>query len=253
MSAPEYRVQLDVFEGPLDLLLYLIKKDEVDVYDIPIERITGQYLEYLGLMRMLDLNIAGEFLVMAATLMMIKSRMLLPAEERTELEEEEEGDPRWDLVRQLVEYKKFKDAAIYLEGMEEQRENVFAREGGSVQLDDPGDIEMQDVSIFDLITAFNEALRHVREENLTEIFADRFTVAEKTDQLVALLGAEPAVSLTALFQGMTSRGEMVCTFLALLELIKLRQVRARQAGAFGEIVLTRHEERDAVGAMGGGV
>jgi segregation and condensation protein A len=110
----DYKVQLEVFEGPLDLLLYLIKKDEVDVYDIPIERVTQQYLQYLSLMQMLDLNIAGEFLVMAATLMMIKSRMLLPVEERPELEEEE--DPRWDLVRQLVEYKKFKDAAQHLEG-----------------------------------------------------------------------------------------------------------------------------------------
>ena len=120
----EYKVQLEVFEGPLDLLLYLIKKDELDIYDIPIERITTQYMEYMDLMRMLDLNIAGEFIVMAATLMMIKSRMLLPPEERAELEEEEE-DPRWDLVRQLVEYKKFKDAAMHLEGLEERQEDVF--------------------------------------------------------------------------------------------------------------------------------
>ena len=115
----EYTVKLDVFEGPLDLLLYLIKKDEVEIYDIPIERITAQYLQYLELMKMLDLQIAGEFIVMAATLMMIKSRMLLPAEERPATEaEEDEADPRWDLVRQLVEYKKFKDAALYLQQLE---------------------------------------------------------------------------------------------------------------------------------------
>ena len=120
MALEEYKVQLDVFEGPLDLLLYLIKKNEVDIYDIPIETITSQYVDYLGVMRMLDLNIAGEFLVMAATLMMTKSRMLLPVDERPELEEEEdEVDPRWDLVRQLVEYKKFKDAALFLEELDE--------------------------------------------------------------------------------------------------------------------------------------
>ena len=117
----EYKVELDVFEGPLDLLLYLIKRDELDIYDIPIERITDQYMQYMDLMRMLDLNIAGEFIVMAATLMMIKSRMLLPVEERPEMEEEED-DPRWELVRQLVEYKKFKDAALHLHKLEAREE-----------------------------------------------------------------------------------------------------------------------------------
>jgi segregation and condensation protein A len=123
VAQEEYKIQLDVFEGPLDLLLYLIKKDEVDIYNIPIEKITTQYMEYLNLMRMLDLNIAGEFIVMAATLMMIKSRMLLPVEERPELEAEEE-DPRWELVRQLVEYKKFKDAAMRLQERELSQEKI---------------------------------------------------------------------------------------------------------------------------------
>src|SRR5512136_2037724 len=135
MSAQEeYKVQLEVFEGPLDLLLYLIKKDELDIYDIPIERITTQYMEYLDLMRMLDLNIAGEFLVMAATLMMIKSRMLLPVADRPELEEEEE-DPRWDLVRQLVEYTLFKEAAGRLQERELLQENVFLLGNESVILE----------------------------------------------------------------------------------------------------------------------
>jgi len=158
MAAPEeYKVQLEVFEGPLDLLLYLIKKEEVDIYDIPIERITNQYVQYLDLMRMLDLNIAGDFIVMAATLMMIKSRMLLPVEERPELEEEEE-DPRWDLVRQLVEYKKFKDAALHLEALESRREDVFGRDGETVVLGPERAVALHDVSLFDLIAAFNEAL-----------------------------------------------------------------------------------------------
>lgn len=229
----DYKVQLDVFEGPLDLLLYLIKKDELDIYDIPIERITTQYLQYMDLMKMLDLNIAGEFLVMAATLMMIKSRMLLPVEERPELEEEE--DPRWDLVRQLVEYKKFKDAAEFLHLLEARQENVFTREGDGAVLAPTSDVALGDVSIFDLISAFNEALKKAKKEDLTEIFADRWTVAEKVDILIALLKTEKRFTLNGLFGRMTHRYEMVCTFLALLELIRLKHVRARQAHQFAEI------------------
>ncbi|MDH3982309.1 MAG: segregation/condensation protein A, partial [Kiritimatiellaceae bacterium] len=147
----DYKVSLEVFEGPLDLLLYLIKKDEVDIYDIPIGRITDQYMEYLGLMKVLDLNIAGDFIVMSATLMLIKSRMLLPVEERKDQSDEEEEDPRWDLVRQLVEYKKFKDAADHLEDLEHHMENVFARESEHVELGTPPDVDLKDASIFDLI------------------------------------------------------------------------------------------------------
>jgi len=235
----DYKVQLEVFEGPLDLLLYLIKKDEVDVYDIPIERVTQQYLQYLSLMQMLDLNIAGEFLVMAATLMMIKSRMLLPVEERPELEEEE--DPRWDLVRQLVEYKKFKDAAQHLEELALRREDVFAREGEAVQLGPEPELALQDVSIFDLIAAFNEALKKAPKEDLAEIFSDRYTVADKIDYLRAQLRDQKALRLSELLRGMTHRYEMVCTFLAVLELIRLKQLRARQADVFGEIELLAAE------------
>ncbi len=236
----DYKVQLEVFEGPLDLLLYLIKKDELDIYDIPIERITNQYMQYMDMMRMLDLNIAGEFLVMAATLMMIKSRMLLPVEERPELEEEE--DPRWDLVRQLVEYKKFKDAAEFLQTMEYRQENVFTRTGEGVALGATDDVALGDVSIFDLISAFNEALKKVKKEDLTEIFADRYTVGEKVDLLISLIRTDKRVSLNRLFGGMTHRYEMVCTFLALLELIRLKQVRARQGAHFGEIEVVAFEE-----------
>src|SRR5271156_1511782 len=123
----DYKVKLEVFEGPLDLLLYLIRKDEVDIYDISIERVTGQYLEYLETFRMLDLDIAGEFVVMAANLIYIKSRSLLPVHQQPPEEEAEEGDPRWDLIRQLIEYKKFKDAAGHLGLREMARENIFAR------------------------------------------------------------------------------------------------------------------------------
>jgi segregation and condensation protein A len=235
----DYKVQLEVFEGPLDLLLYLIKKEELDIYDIPIERITTQYMQYMDVMRMLDLNIAGEFLVMAATLMMIKSRMLLPVEERPELEDEE--DPRWDLVRQLVEYKKFKDAAQHLGDLELIQESVFVRMGEGVELGpDPG-IALHDVSIFDLISAFNEALKKVKKEDLTEIFADRYTVAEKIDHIVGVIRTQGGATLGALFKDMRHRYEMVCTFLALLELIRLKQIRAVQSDAFGDIKIVPYE------------
>lgn len=230
----EYKVQLEVFEGPLDLLLYLIKRDELDIYDIPIERITQQYMQYLDVMKMLDLNIAGEFLVMAATLMMIKSRMLLPVEDRPELEAEED-DPRWDLVRQLVEYKKFKDAADHLEELALRREDIFIREGEHVELGPETEVALQDVSIFDLITAFNEALKRAKKEDLTEIFTDRYTVADKVDFLSNLLKRDKRAKLSELFAGMRHRYEMVCTFLAILELIRLKQLRAVQTGPFGEI------------------
>ncbi|MGA1193748.1 MAG: segregation and condensation protein A [Kiritimatiellia bacterium] len=230
-----YKVELDVFEGPLDLLLYLIKQDEVDIYDIPIARITDQYMQYLDVMKMLDLNIAGEFIVMAATLMMIKSRMLLPVEERPELEDEE--DPRWDLVRQLVEYKKFKDAASHLGDLEAMQENMFARTGEGIQLGPEPDVALEDVSIFDLIHAFNEALRKAPREELKEIFAEKFTVAEKVDVIMGLMRTKGKASLSRLLTGMTHRYEMVCTFLAILELIRLKQVRARQSDHFGDIDL----------------
>jgi segregation and condensation protein A len=197
----------------------------------------------MDLMRMLDLNIAGEFLVMAATLMMIKSRMLLPVEERPELEDEE--DPRWDLVRQLVEYKKFKDAAEFLHLLEARQENVFTREGEGAVLAPMGDVSLGDVSIFDLISAFNEVLKKAKREDLTEIFADRWTVAEKVDELAGLLKTQKRFTLGKLFEGMTHRYEMVCTFLALLELIRLKQIRARQSEQFAEIEIVAFDAGDA--------
>lgn len=232
----EYKVRLDVFEGPLDLLLYLIKRDELDIYNIPIEHITRQYMQYLEAMQMLDLNIAGEFLVMAATLMMIKSRMLLPVEERPEVEPEEE-DPRWDLVRQLIEYKKFKDAAQHLELLALRREGVFTREGEHVQLGPEPEVALRDVGLFDLIAAFNEALKKAPKESVAELFQDRFTVADKIDELTRLLRERTTIRLSELLGRMENRYEMICTFLALLELIRLKQVRAFQERAFGEIEL----------------
>jgi segregation and condensation protein A len=235
----DYKVQLEIFEGPLDLLLYLIKKDEVDVYDIPIERITTQYMEYMSLMKLLDLNIAGEFIVMAATLMMIKSRLLLPADQRPEAEEEED-DPRWELVRQLVEYKKFKEAALHLQQREYMQENVFARGLEPVVEAEPeAGLGIGDVSIFDLISAFNEALKKVRIEEFGEIIDDRFTVVDKIEYVLGTLRERGNMSFRELFANIATRHEIVCTFLALLELIRLRQLNVHQADDFGEITIAR--------------
>jgi segregation and condensation protein A len=239
----DYKVELEVFEGPLDLLLYLIKRDEVDIYDIPIETITNQYMEYLNVMKMLDLNIAGEFIVMAATLMMIKSRMLLPVDERDE-EEEEEEDPRWDLVRQLVEYKKFKDIAGQLHEREFIQENIFEFGGKSaveLEPDDTG-VVMQDVSIFDLITAFNDVLKNAPQETLGEIAADKYTVADKIDYVLKTIRSKGSIRFTAMFGEKASRNEIICTFLAMLELLRLRHIKAVQDEHFGEIMITRSEE-----------
>ncbi len=238
----EYKVDLEVFEGPLDLLLYLIRKEEVDIYDIPIERITTQYMEYLGVMRMLDLNIAGEFIVMAATLMMIKSRMLLPVEERPEEEEEEGEDPRWDLVRQLVEYKKFKDIASQLQEREFYQENVFEFGGQCAIETEPDEgLGLQDVSLFDLIAAFNEVLKKAPPEQIGEIAADRFTVADKIDHVLKTVRGGGLIQFSRLFGYMASRNEIICTFLALLELLRLRQIAAVQDARFGDIVISKAE------------
>src|SRR5689334_5329865 len=171
----DYKVQLEVFEGPLDLLLYLIKKEEVDIYDVPIERITRQYLEYIDTFRMLDLDVAGEFVVMAANLIYIKSRSLLPVSQQPPDEEAEEEDPRWELVRQLLEYKKFKEAAEHLQTRAQVQENLFSRvPEAPLAAERP----LGEVSIFDLLNAFQTMLKRVTtKENLREIFEENFTVS----------------------------------------------------------------------------
>jgi segregation and condensation protein A len=243
----EYKVELEVFEGPLDLLLYLIKKEEIDIYDIPIERITTQYMEYLNVMRLLDLNIAGEFIVMAATLMMIKSRMLLPVERRED-EEDEEEDPRWDLVRQLVEYKKFKDAAGQLHGRELLQEGIFGLGGPNVVVEPDGpEACLEDVSLFDLITAFNEVLKRAKPEQIGEVVGHQFSVADKIDEILSLARERDQFSFSGLFGPEPTRNEIICTFLALLLLIRLRQVAAVQNHAFGEIELSYCGEDESPG------
>jgi segregation and condensation protein A len=242
-TGKDLQVRLPVFEGPLDLLLYLIRKDELDIYDIPIEQVTAQYIEYLDLMQMLNLELAGEFLVMAATLLYIKSRMLLPVDQQAIDEEaEEEDDPRWELIRQLVEYKKFKDVAFDLRLREAERERVFPRKPARPDFAPLPAPAAGEAGIFDLITAFKKILDRVQKaENLRDIFEDRFTVADKIGFVREIFMRERRRMFADLFEGTASRTEVVVTFLAILELIRLRFIAARQTRQFGEIEIVRVE------------
>jgi len=234
-------VKLPVFEGPLDLLLYLIKKEEIDIYDIPIEKITTQYLDYLRLIKMLDLEVAGEFLVVAATLLYIKSRVLLPHDQRPPEDEAEEDDPRWELVRQLVEYKKYKDAAFELQQCLARQEGVHGR-GGSFKPDlaSDGSLPFDKVGLFDLLAVFQKILaRASQNEDLRDIFEDRFTVSDKIQHILGEMTSRTRVVFETLFVEGASRTEIVVTFLAVLELIRLKQIGVAQESPFAPIELVK--------------
>ena len=236
----DYQVKFEVFEGPLDLLLYLIKKEEVDIYEVNLTQLATQFIEYIEVMRLLDLEIAGEFLVMASTLMYIKSRELLPVDQQVTPEGEEEGeDPRWELIRQLVEYKKFKDAAAQLAVLEARQENVYPRLPCKPEFEDEAVPLKPQVSLFDLINAVSAILKRVNQrEDLRDIFEDKWSVSEKIEHLRQMVIARPRVRFSELFAAATSRTEVVVTFLAVLELIRLRQIVAEQTEAFAEIEIT---------------
>jgi segregation and condensation protein A len=218
--------------------LYLIKKEEIDICNIPIAKVTEQYLEYMEFMRLLDLNIAGEFLVMAATLMHIKSRMLLPPEEQPQ-EDAEEEDPRAELVRKLLEYKRFKEAASALSELEGEQKNRFSR----VEGEKPGIADEEqffEASLFDLINAFSKVLKEVPRQVFQEIIKDEFTVEEKVHQLLHLLMEQPVIYFSRLFEAAKSKGEIIATFLAVLELIRTKEIIVRQSIVFGEIEIVRN-------------
>ena len=231
----DYKVKLEVFEGPLDPLLYLIKRDEIDIYDISIERITRQYLEYLQAFKELKIDIAGEFVVMAANLIYLKSRSLLPLDQQPPEEDAEEDDQRWDLIRQLIEYKKFKEAAAQLHDRALEQERIFTRDGGSAAISG-APLPLHEVGIFQLIHAFQEVIKRVEaREDLQEIFGERFSVSDKIEKILERVGDGAPVRFSELFGQIVSRVEIVVTFLALLELIRLNQVRAMQRKMFDEI------------------
>lgn len=238
----DYKVKLEVFEGPLDLLLYLIKRDEVDIYDISIERIAKQYLEYMEAFQVLNIDLAGEFIVMAANLLYIKSRTLLPREQQMPEEDVDEDDPRWELIRQLIEYKKFKEAAGQLRSREALQEKLFPRFPSTPELAPSANLLVEEVGIFDLINAFQKVLKRLenkKREDLREIFEENFTVSDKIEFLLRVIYDGIPVRFDECFAEAANRAEIVVTFLAMLELIRLKQLRVRQENHFEDIWIER--------------
>ncbi len=226
-----YKIKLPVFEGPFDLLLHLIRENKIDIYDIPIALITSQYLQYLEMMKELNLEIAGDFLVMAATLIHIKSKMLLPPDEVAPTEELE--DPREELVQRLLEYQRFKDAALKLRQREEEWMNVFKREPLSDQEDD-GEIYLFDVSLFDLLDAFKKIIEKAPRE-IVAITKEKLTVKDRMSMIMEQLENQEVVRFEELFEGGVTKIQLIITFIALLELIRLGLLRAYQERDFGSI------------------
>ena len=241
----DLRYQFEVFEGPLDLLLHLVRKEEVDIYEVDMVRLANQFCEYIDLMKRFDLELAGEFIVMASTLMYIKSKELLPVDLQVLSEEDEEEDPRWDLIRQLVEYKKFKDAADDFRRMAWEREQSFERQGAKPKVPTLPPQAAREASIFDLIGAVNQVLKRFdetekqRAANRGEIVADQWSVTEKIALILEILEKRESVRFIELFKSAGSRLEIITTFLAVLELAKLRQLIAVQGERFGEIELAK--------------
>jgi len=229
-----YKFRLDIFEGPLDLLLYLIKKNEIDIYNIPIAVITEQYLEYIDAMKSLNLNLAGEYLVLAATLIHIKSRMLLPVQEEEATEDEE--DPREELVRQLIEYKTFKEAALNLDRMILLGRDIFRREFSDEESGDE-DIErpIKEIGIFELVEAFRRMVAQSVETELMEIDVEKISLSERINEIIDELNEKKTLTFTDLLEGLNDKMRLIYTFLAILELMKLRIIKAYQAVSYGTI------------------
>ncbi|MCH8871470.1 segregation/condensation protein A [candidate division KSB1 bacterium] len=233
-----YRVQLQNFEGPLDLLLFLIKKNEVEIYDIPVADITQQYLEYLNMIELLDLDNASEFVLMAATLIRIKAQMLLP---KPELEDDEEAeDPREELVRRLLEYQRYKEVAWEISDLEKEQRQHFARSAYSFNFEDDQDLEEEkllgkEISIFDLISVFAEVIKRIppRTEHIVEQIS--VTIEEQAEVIMALLEKQERVLLTEMLQKIKERIVVIVTFIALLDLVKSKQLQLNQNNPFAEI------------------
>lgn len=237
---PLYKVKLEVFEGPLDLLLHLIKENEINIYDIPIAHITQQYLEYLELMKELNIEVAGEFLVMAATLIHIKSRMLLPPSEEEAEGEEEKEDPRAELIQRLLEYKRFKEAAEELALRELHWRDAFPRPFMEPEnLIDTGEPLLSDLSLFDLISSLKRVLEKIPDRSFYEVTREELSIRDRISLLIDILEKKENITFDELFSHDTTRSEVIVTFLALLEVIRLRLARVFQSEDFGIIRISR--------------
>lgn len=237
---PDYPVKLEKFEGPLDLLLFLIKKNEVNIYDIPIVTITAQYLEYLELMQELDLDVAGEFLLMAATLIHIKSSMLVPRIERELEEDADQEDPRDALVRRLLEHQRFKAAAELLYERETLRSAQWTRPDGRVEAIAGESFERElEIDLFSLLQAFQAVIVRARERPPVPLPEERMSIEARIKQLLGRLSETEACGFDELFEDAISRQDLVTTFLAVLEMIRVRTIRVFQSGAFSPIRIYR--------------
>ncbi|VAW18573.1 Segregation and condensation protein A [hydrothermal vent metagenome] len=238
----KHKVKLDLFEGPLDLLLYLIRKNDIDIKNIPISEITEQYMEYVKTMEKLDLELVGDFLVMAATLMQIKSRMLLPEDPE---EIEEAPDPRDELAQRLIEYERFKEAAGDLKEKAMMRSDLFNRmvdESTTKQIIDEAKEIYFEANLFDLINALSDAIKNSPEDVVHQIITEKFTVEQKIHDILHLLLDKETVMLGSLFEKARSKVEMIVTFLAILELIRLKEIKAVQKKIFSEIEVMRNKD-----------
>ncbi|HLA04906.1 MAG TPA: segregation/condensation protein A [Syntrophales bacterium] len=227
-----YEIKLDIFEGPLDLLLYLIKKNEIDIYNIPIALITDQYLQYMEIMRSLNLDLAGEYLVLASTLIYIKSRLLLPREENDDFEDE--PDPRAELVKQLLEYQSYKEAALCLDSRLLLERDVFKRSYGINETDETGEDETE-LNLFDLVKAFQKLVSRMDKQELLEINVERMSLSDRINETMERLAQRQPLLFTDIIEEVADRRSVIYTLLAILELMKLRMVKAYQSGPFGVI------------------
>jgi segregation and condensation protein A len=236
-----YSVNLEVFQGPLDLLLYLIKKDEIDIYDIPIARVTEQYMQYIEVMKILNLELAGEYILMAATLIRIKTRLLLPPAAG----DAEEPDPREELVAALLEYKKFKEVSEILREKRILEERVYVPPPLN---DGNGDKEKivlsPSTTLFDMLTAFKEVLERAENERMLEVNAEEITIEERITRVLDVLADKESVTFQELFADIPRKIIAITTFLAILELIRLRRITVRQSLPFSELRIYRGEHFD---------
>jgi len=236
-DAPRIRVQ--AFDGPLDLLLYLIRRDKVDIHDLPIAPITREYMAYLDLMRELNLDVAGEFLVMAATLIHIKSKLLVPVDPTEAKGDEDQVDPREELVQRLLEFQRYKEAAGVLYGRAQIRAASYTRPDSVIPAFDDAGEQMLEAGLFDLIAAFKELLDRRRVLIAHDVEREKKTVEERMQELLELIREGESIEFLELFASQETKGAMILTFLALLELIRLKHVKVYQRGSFGSIRVFR--------------
>ncbi len=239
----EYKVNLDIYNGPMDLLLYLIRKEEVNIYDIPIARITDQYLQHVEALQTLDMNVVGDFLVMAATLMYIKSYMLLPRQEIREDEEDE--DPRLSLVKQLLEYKRYKESTFILAERAAEWGKKWTRPHKDIQIeimDDTQELPLEGVKIWDLLQRFSLFMKQTLLDVSTKVTYDDTPIQEYMNEVLERVHLHTSISFTKLFGGLRERNRIIGFFLALLELVRLNRIRIEQPASYDDIQISLPEQ-----------